>query len=543
MNILFTVTYYLFVIHLVRVIIQWLHLWQVKEYRLDRMMVHFKETRQGKNIFFGVEPLVKIGIIIVYFYSIFNSEIYIIVPFAVCGIYLYELVKLGIDLLQKKVKFPLFTPKLILIALATLGLVFLLLLLPLLDKFFWLVFVDKFVIFIIAGFMGLFSFPSIFYKDTQINKAITKLRKHKKIKVIGITGSYGKGSTKEYMYSIISHSLPTIKTPSTHNTPIGIARTVLSKLNSKTKVFIVEMGAYKIGEIAEMCSFVQPSIGVLTAVNDQHVSLFGSIENTKKAKYEIIDTLPSNGIALFNGNNAIVKELYKNSNKKNKYLYMVGEKNIEKADIFAHNVVVHPTFVTCDVSIGKEKIKDLKVDVVGAHHLQNIIPGIFVARILKISEDKIKSGLQTIRPLYKTMQPFISKDKKIVLVDDTYNANPASVMSAIEYLSHQKGKKALVLQPMIELGKHAKEDHYMIGKEAGRVCDALYLTNNNFYAELSSGISDSGSSCTITVLSPKKIADQITKEYGEEDTVVFEGKESQASIDLIAREAVYTPNG
>ena len=64
MNILFTVTYYLFVIHLVRVIIQWLHLWQVKEYRLDRMMVHFKETRQGKNIFFGVEPLVKIGIII-----------------------------------------------------------------------------------------------------------------------------------------------------------------------------------------------------------------------------------------------------------------------------------------------------------------------------------------------------------------------------------------------------------------------------------------------------------------------------------------------
>jgi UDP-N-acetylmuramoyl-tripeptide--D-alanyl-D-alanine ligase len=503
------------------------------------MMVHFRETRQGKNIVFGFEPLVKLAIIVVYFYSIFNASVYIVVPFAVCAIYGYEVIKLGLDLIQKKVKYPVFTPKLILIAIVTVLLVFALLLIPLLDKFFWLVFVDKFVIFIIAIFMGFFSFPSVFYKDTQINKAISKLRKHKKVKIIGITGSYGKGSTKEYMYSLVSDYLPTIKTPSTHNTPIGIARTILSKLNNKTKVFIVEMGAYKIGEIAEMCSFVQPSIGVLTAVNDQHVSLFGSIENTKKAKYEIIESLPATGIALFNGNNEIVRELYATTKKKNKYMYMVGDKNIYDAHIFAHTVKVLPTYVTFNLSVGKSNLNNLRVDVIGAHHLQNILPGIFVAQLLKVKDDDIKNALAKIKPLYKTMQPYTSVEKKILLIDDSYNANPASVMSAIEYLSYQKGKKVLILQPMIELGKNAKHDHYLIGLEAGKVCDAVILTNNNFYAEIMKGISESQTSCSLLVLSPKKIVDKILTEYGANDTVVFEGKESQASFDLIPHESVY----
>ena len=538
MDIFFSFTYYLFIIHLIRTLISWLYLWQIKEYRLDRIVVHIKETKQGKAIFFGFEPLVKLGIILFYFYTIFVPSLYFLIPILVFSIYAYESVRFGIDLVQKKVKLPIFTPKLIFIGMLSIATVFLMFLLPLLDKFFWLVFVDKFLIWIIAMYMGLFSFPSIFYKDTQINKAITKLRKHKKMKVIGITGSYGKGSTKEYIDTILSPYFNTLKTPSTHNTPIGIARTILSGLVNKTQIFIVEMGAYKIGEIAEMCEFVKPSIGILTAVNDQHVSLFGSIENTKKAKFELIESLPSNGIALFNANNENTKELFSLAKKKNKYLYYVGNKNTMKAHIYAKIVKVNPTSVLFDVQIGSKKYKNLEVNLVGAHHIQNILPGIFIAQLFKVQKKDIEKSLHDIKPLYKTMQPFIAVDNEALLIDDTYNANPASVISAAEYLSHQKGKKGLVLQPMIELGKHAKQEHYAVAKKIGSICDYLFVTNMNFNTEIKQGLLDSGNTCTLVVGSPSSLVNKIEKEFGKEDVIVFEGKDSFAVLDLISRKSI-----
>lgn len=539
MDILLKITYCLFTVHLVRTIIYWLHLWQIKEYRLDRLLVHIRETQQGRSIVFGFEPVAKTAVIIFYFFTIFYAEYYPLIPFAVIGIFLYESIRFIVDIFQNKVKLPVFTPKLIVIAVITALIVYLFLQVYLLDQFFWFVFVDKFVIWIIALLIGLFSFPSMFYKDTQINRAIKKIRKHKKLLVIGITGSYGKGSTKEYMYSILSSKFNTLKTPSTHNTPIGIARVILSKLTKGTEIFIVEMGAYKIGEIAEMCDFVQPKIGVLTAVNEQHVSLFGSIENTKMAKYELIESLPSKGIALFNGNNEIVYDLFRQTRRRKKYLYFTGNKQNDDAQIYADNIKVHSSFLTFDVNIGSNKIKNLRVDLVGDHNIQNILPGIFLGHHLKMSVKEIAESIKTIKPLYKTMEPFNGKNG-VLYIDDTYNANPASVTSAVEYLSHQKGKKALVLQPMIELGKNGKKDHYEIAKKIGSVCTHLYLTNKNFYKEIKKGIKDSGNKCKLMLLTPKQTSKEIVGMFGEKDVIVFEGKESQSVFDLLSHSPVYS---
>lgn len=538
MDMFFTVTYCLFIIHLVRTTINWLYLWQMKEYRLDRILVHVRETRQGRSILFGFEPLAKTAVIFFYFFTIFYSEYYLVVPVAVFSIYAYELLRFVVDIFQKKVALPTFTPKMIMIAVATFVVVFLALMIPLLDKFFWLVFVDKTVLWVIGLFMGLFSFPSIFYKDTQINKAITKLRKHRKVLVIGITGSYGKGSTKEYMHAIISTKFNTLKTPSTHNTPIGIARSILSNLTKKTEIFIVEMGAYKKGEIAEMCEFVQPKIGVLTAVNDQHISLFGSIKNTKAAKYELIESLPPSGIALFNGNNDITQELFTQTRKRKKYLYYAGNRKHDAAHISAHSIKVHPTHLTFDAKVGKEEYKKLRVDLVGSHNIQNILPGVFVGQHLKMTKSEISSALRTIKPLYKTMEPFNSETGALY-IDDTFNANPASVLSAVDYLSNQRGKKGFVLQPMIELGKNGKNEHRRIGKSIGKTCTHLFLTNKNYYKEIMQGIKESGNKCEVIISSPKKMSTMIAKTFGKKDVVVFEGKESQKILDLLPHTPFY----
>lgn len=537
---LFTVTYYLFLIHLVRVTIFWLHLWQIKEYRLDRILIHIRETKQGRAILFGFEPVFKTAILISYIAGIFFPVLYDIVPYAIFGIYAYEAARFGLDLLYRKVKFPVFTPKLIVIALLTTLFVFGLLSIPLLYQYYWLVFVDKLVMFLIMIFMGLMAFPSMFYKDTQINKAIAKLRRHKDVLVIGITGSYGKGSTKEYMYTVLSQKFNTLKTPATFNTPIGIARTILNHLNKSTEVFIVEMGAYKIGEIADMCQFVQPKIGVLTAVNAQHVSLFGSIENTMKAKYELIEHLPVNGKALFNGNNERAYSLYKSTRKRKKYLYYsdIDNANPNKAQIVATNVKVHPTSVTFDAAIDGETYKNLRVNLVGRHHIENILPALFVAKTLGMKKTEIRNALKEIRPLYKTMEPYRGNETGTLYIDDTYNANPASVLSAVDFLSHLRGKKALVLQPMIELGKNGKSDHYEVGKAIGKTCQYLFLTNTNFYKEIKKGIDETGGTCKIIIGSPKYLAGKIIHIFGKADTVVFEGKEAQAVFDLCKHRAI-----
>jgi UDP-N-acetylmuramoyl-tripeptide--D-alanyl-D-alanine ligase len=542
MDILFTLTYYLFLVHVARTLIFWLHLWQIKEYRLDRILVHIRETRQGRAILFGFEPLIKLAVLVYIVASIFYPYLYVLAPFMVFGIYAYELCVFVRDLVQRKVKLPIFTSKLLVIAAITVFLVFIFLILTILDKFFWIVFVDKLIPFIVASLMGLFSFPSIFFKDIQINKAIKIVAKNKKTSVIGITGSYGKGSTKEYMYTILSQKLQTIKTPSTLNTPIGIARTIIRELNKKVEVFIVEMGAYHKGDIADMCNMTHPTMGVLTAVNEQHMSLFGSIENTMRAKYELIEALPNKGISLFNGNNERTRLLYDQTRQRKKYLYYVGEKNTYNAEIFANNVVVHPTYLTFDVMIENEKLAGLRLDLVGPHHIQNVLPGIFFAKFFKMKPEEIVEAMRKIKPLYKTMEPYRAKSGALY-IDDTYNANPQSVLAGIEYLSHMQGKKVMVLQPMIELGKKGKEDHYMVAKEIGNVCDILYVTNKNFLKEMKKGIYDAGNTCQIILKSPKATAQDLKTIYHEDDVIVFEGKEANAVFDLIPHEPIYHSNG
>ena len=151
-----------------------------------------------------------------------------------------------------------------------------------------------------------------FQKKRIIKKAMAKMRTLKKIKVIGITGSYGKTSTKEFLDVILSEKYRVIKTTGNNNTNIGVAKTVLNKVNDNYDYFICEMGAYKIGEIEEICGIVKPEIGILTGINEQHLDLFGSIENTVKAKFELIEALSKKGVAILNRDNKYIKSAIKN---------------------------------------------------------------------------------------------------------------------------------------------------------------------------------------------------------------------------------------
>jgi len=158
-------------------------------------------------------------------------------------------------------------------------------------------------------FTVLINVPVNIVKNIIFILAKNKVSKIKNLTVIGITGSYGKSSTKEFLSQILSKKFRVLKTPGNINTEIGVSQFILKNLKTDVEILIVEMGAYRAGEIRRICGIVRPKIGILTGISQQHLALFGSMESIKNAKYELINSLPKDGLAVFNGENNYCLEL------------------------------------------------------------------------------------------------------------------------------------------------------------------------------------------------------------------------------------------
>ncbi|RJQ26245.1 UDP-N-acetylmuramoyl-tripeptide--D-alanyl-D-alanine ligase [Candidatus Parcubacteria bacterium] len=537
-NLIFYLTLAFFIFFIVKNIFFWTYLWQLKEYRLDRLLVHLRSTQQGRSLIFGWFSIAKLVAVLFFFASIFSPNIYSIFPYIVFLIYLGSFLKVLNETRTKKLKLPVPTLKssaiFALTAVITIGLVGI----PLLDKFLWLIVIEKISTLLIVLWVGLLWLPSDFYKDIVINRAIKRLSNSKKLLTIGITGSYGKGSTKNYLSTILSYKFNVLETYGNYNTPIGIAKTVLKGITDKKNIFIAEMGAYKKGEISEMSSMVKPKIGILTGINDQHISLFGNQENIIEAKYELIDSLPKDGLGLFNGNSKYCLDLYKKTKKK-KILYYVDYDNKRNvaADITADNIKADKLFTSFSVKTENKKLGNFTLKLIGKHSIENVLPGIYLASYLGMETQAIKKSISKISPTKKTVYPYVNV-KKTILIDDTYNANPKAVEAVLEYMKLYKGKKVLILQPMIELGKNSNKDHYEIAKKIAEVCNYLFLTNDNYVEAVKKGIKESGGNCKVILDIPNKTASFIQENLGRNDVVVFEGKEAGIPLSLISHEEV-----
>ncbi len=532
MSIFLLITSVAFFLWVIRNTLFLVSLWQLKEYRVDRLFVHLRETRQGRNIFFSKMLLLKLFGILAFGMLVYDFNAYYI-PYHLLVVVIFSLQGLLVmkEVLFHSLKRPVITYKALFLVFISLIFISLLYAIPLIDIYLWFLLIDRLVPFIISFFVLILSVPTELYRDYKAEKASALILQHKKLLTIGVTGSYGKSSTKEFIAQILSFKFNVLKTRGTNNTPIGVSSTILSGLRENTEIFVAEMGAYKKGEIDELCKIAHPKIGVLTAVSPQHLSLFGSLENTMSAKYELIESLPKDGLALFNGNNENAKKLYKKT-KKQKVLYKVltsGEKQ-EEADVYATRVSVKPQEVSFDLYIGKDKLS-LTVPLLGAHTIENILPGIYLASYLGMKHDEIKRAVSLLKPLPKTMI-YKKNSKGVVVIDDSFNANPDGVRAVLEYLKIYKGKKIVVLQPMIELGKKGKEEHYELAKEIGNGADFLFSTSRDYYKQIEEGIKDSKGKCVVMQASSEKIIEFLNENGKEGDVIVFEKKKKNVNLAL-----------
>ena len=296
--------------------------------------------------------------------------------------------------------------------------------------------------------------------------------------MIGVTGSYGKTSTKEYLAAILSVKFNVLKTKEHQNSEVGISQCVLDELSQDHEIFIVEMGAYNRGGIKLLCDIVRPKIGVLTGIDEQHMATFGSQENIIKTKYELIESLPNDGTAFFNGNNQYCRDLFQKTQIRKK--------------LYGENAP--------------------------SSYEENLAGAVAVAEFLGMNPEAIERGVWKI----KTFQA--SRVKKgangIDIVDSTYSANPSGVIADLDYLKKWSGKKILVMPCLIELGQASQEVHRKIGKKIGEVCDLAIITTKDYFKEIKEGVGEK----TIFIEKPTEISEKIKEFTKEGDVVLIESR-------------------
>jgi len=350
-----------------------------------------------------------------------------------------------------------------------------------------------------------------------LRKAKKKLRDMKNLKVVGITGSYGKTSSKNILSDILNTKYDAMPTPKNFNTTYGLMITINNNLDKFTEYFIAEMGAFKRGEIKELCDFVHPKYGILTTIGTAHLESFGSRENIQKGKFELIESLPSDGIGILNRDDEYqVSYKLKNNCK----IYWIGIDN-EEADIYATNIKQNETGMTFDCFFKELNTKhSFETRLLGRANIYNILAGIMLGYKLGIKVDELKLGVSKVKTIEHRLE--LKKYAGINIIDDAYNSNPVGAKMALEVLNLMPGDKIVVTPGMIELADKEYEYNFEFGKQIADVADHVILVGKNQTKAIYEGlINKDYKEKNIHIINDVKEAFNIMKELHKKETYVL----------------------
>lgn len=301
-------------------------------------------------------------------------------------------------------------------------------------------------------------------------KAQNKLKSMPNLKIIGITGSYGKTSSKNILSDILNVRYNSLPTPRNLNTYNGLIMTVNNNMDKFTDIFIAEMGAYVKGEIKGLCDLVKPKYGILTTIGTAHLESFGSEENIISGKFELIESLPQDGFGILNGDDP--KQVnYKLKNKVRTIWIGISNKDV---DVRACNIKCSSKGTSFDVIFkGSSEKYRFETKLLGKHNVYNILAGIACGREFGIEIEDLQAAVKMVKPIEHRLE--LKKLGVFYQIDDAYNSNPIGARNACEVLGMMNGVKIVVTPGMIELGE--KEAYYNkeFGKQIAEVADYAVL--------------------------------------------------------------------
>ena len=314
-------------------------------------------------------------------------------------------------------------------------------------------------------------------------------------KIIGITGSYGKTTTKNFLRDVLNGRYKTYATPKSYNTLMGISLAINTDLANDYSVeyFISEMGAYVEGEIERICQLTPPDISIVTEVGPQHLERFGSLENIETAKYEIIKNLPPYGLGVFNWDNPYVRNMYNKGYPDNRIAIsktLSVEEAFKKGIRFIARDINETldglSFVVHDTQSGKSEA--FMTGVIGEHNVTNLLLTTAVAVHEGMSLKDVAFRVRTLQPAASRL---VRKETAagITIINDAYSANPAGVLSSLKVLGmHNSGKRLLITPGMVELGILQDEENHKLGVVATQYATDIILVGEKQTEALKQGI-------------------------------------------------------
>ncbi len=321
------------------------------------------------------------------------------------------------------------------------------------------------------------------------NDAKRMLRAMPNLKIIGVTGSFGKTSTKHFLYRVLSEKYNVLMTPGNFNTTLGVVRTVREHLKPHHEVFIVEMGAKQRGDIKEICDLVEPTIGVVTSVGEMHLETFGSVENVARTKFELIDALPKGGFGVIN----IDSKAARNYIKERGYDIATYAVECEEADFRASNILYSATETRFDVAHEGVVDEGYATHILGRGNILNITAALAVAEHLGISVEARRRAVRQIEQVEHRLS--MRRNGGISILDDAYNSNPEGARMALEVLSGfaTEGKRYVVTPGFVEMGAKQFENNKTFGGDIARAkVDGVYVVNEVNRAAITEGLAEDG---------------------------------------------------
>lgn len=284
--------------------------------------------------------------------------------------------------------------------------------------------------------------------------------------VVGITGSYGKTSTKEILSKILERKFKVIKTPENINTDIGIADFIIKNKKNITEynVFVVEMGAYKKGDIKKICNMVRPEYSILTGINNTHLERFGNLNNTIMAKFELPEN--TNKVSILNFNDENIRNSYERFNIKN--ICLADNKEIK-------NIKIKERFGGIEFDINGVKFD---THLLALHNIDLIYMSVKIAQELGMRLRDISEKVEEIDCIPHRLNPIYNNKTNIQILDDSYNGNLNGIKSGLEVLSRATGRKVVLTPGLVETGKKSKDIHYKIGQWYAKNVDIVLLIDN-----------------------------------------------------------------
>ena len=376
---------------------------------------------------------------------------------------------------------------------------------------FWFVIDRSFYFYIIVGLIWCLIFTTyylllttvllfLFPVDWLAKKIIVfraKLRVKSKmlnVKVIGIAGSYGKTTMKEVLKQVLSMKYKVLSTPESVNTPVGIARWILNNFNTPSsalrassplkgegnmEIAIVEMGEHYKGDIKEICNLIQPDIAVVTGINEAHLERMGTMQKVTETIFEIVQNAKLDAVCLLNGDDKNIVENYQEyflpTQKSIKYyVSSIKDKNFD-TERLGWNITI--------AGVG-----DVFVNLLAEYALGDVDCAIQLARELGMTNEEIKQGLETIKPVEHRLSPIL-RPRNILVIDDAYNGNSVGVKEAIKTLGRFTDRRKIYITPgLVETGRASKDVHLEIGRQLAKTADVVILIRNSVTGWIEEGI-------------------------------------------------------